>query len=126
MSKSLTAQSNVYLLQSTWNAIAAAGINPMLGILGAISSVLYLFVTFLGNFIATDIYYLVNEICLILQAGGQLLITIAALIALPLMTPIAWTVLLAITFLEIFIAGLQAYVFVTLSSMYLNDIIKLH
>jgi F0F1-type ATP synthase membrane subunit a len=34
--------------------------------------------------------------------------------------------LLAITGLELVIALLQAYVFVTLSSMYLNDAIKLH
>jgi F-type H+-transporting ATPase subunit a len=51
---------------------------------------------------------------------------LVSLVTLPLITPIAWTVLLAITFLEMFIALLQAYVFITLSSMYLNDVIKLH
>jgi len=49
-----------------------------------------------------------------------------ALITFPLVTPLAWVFLLAITGLEMAIALLQAYVFITLSSMYLNDVIKLH
>ena len=54
------------------------------------------------------------------------MVGLTALILLPLITPIAWMFLLAITGLELVIALLQAYVFVTLSSMYLNDAIKLH
>jgi F-type H+-transporting ATPase subunit a len=62
----------------------------------------------------------------ILVSGLQSLVGLAALILLPLITPLAWMFLLAITGLELVIALLQAYVFVTLSSMYLNDAIKLH
>jgi F0F1-type ATP synthase membrane subunit a len=43
-----------------------------------------------------------------------------------LITPLSWAFLLAITGLELVIGGLQAYVFITLSSMYLNDVMKLH
>jgi F0F1-type ATP synthase membrane subunit a len=59
-------------------------------------------------------------------AGLNSIVALVALITLPLITPIAWSFLLAITGLELAIALLQAYVFITLSSMYLNDVIKLH
>ena len=71
-------------------------------------------------------YYIVSEIDSILIAGFNSIVGLTALILLPLITPIAWMFLLAITGLELVIALLQAYVFVTLSSMYLNDAIKLH
>jgi len=98
----------------------------MLTILGAIGSALYVVLAFVANVISTFVYYIVTEIDAILIAGLSTLMSLVALVTLPLMTPIAWSVLMAITFLEMFIALLQAYVFVTLSSMYLNDVIKLH
>src|SRR5688572_27763406 len=98
----------------------------MLTILGAIGSALYVVLAFVANVISTFVYYIVTEIDAILIAGLSTLMSLVALVTLPLMAPIAWSVLMAITFLEMFIALLQAYVFVTLSSMYLNDVIKLH
>lgn len=37
-----------------------------------------------------------------------------------------WLILFAISFLELLICGLQAYVFVTLVSLYINDIMHMH
>jgi len=86
----------------------------------------YAGVVLITHLISTSVVYVVCEIDAILVAGLSSLMGLGALILLPLITPLAWSFLLAITFLELVIAGLQAYVFLTLSGMYLNDVIKLH
>jgi hypothetical protein len=106
--------------------LAANGANPAIAMFGTMDSVFYVVLTFVGTTIGTFVLYVVTEIDAILLAGLNSFISLAALILLPLITPLAWTFLLAITGLELVIAFLQAYVFITLSSMYLNDVIKLH
>jgi hypothetical protein len=100
--------------------------NPLTSIAVAVASGLYLWAGCAVDMLATFVYYGITEIDAILGAGLSALVSMFALVTIPLITPVAWAVLLAITFLEMFIALLQAYVFITLSSMYLNDVIKLH
>lgn len=69
---------------------------------------------------------MICEIDHIVMAGLNSIILIIAILTLPLIAPLAWGFLLAITGLEMAIALSQAYVFITPSSMYLNDVIKLH
>lgn len=109
-----------------WDKLTINDINPVLAILGSIASGVYVFVTFMSSTITTTLFYVLSEIDAIFCAGLNCLLLVFALIAFPLVTPIAWMFLLAITGLEMAIALLQAYVFITLSSMYLNDVIKLH
>jgi ATP synthase subunit 6 len=109
-----------------WNALNQndynAGIVVVLSALSGVS----IFVEFVGNVCATTLYYFISEVDAILLAGFNSLVSVVALLLVPLITPLAWIFLLAITGLEMVIILLQAYVFITLSSMYLNDVIKLH
>jgi F-type H+-transporting ATPase subunit a len=114
------------MLNRVWVMLSIDGANPMLVILAGIGAGSYALLASLGNVLSASVFYVVAEADEILVAGVSSLIGLLALIALPLITPLAWTFLLAITFLEMVIAFLQAYVFITLSSMYLNDVIKLH
>lgn len=109
-----------------WTQLINSGYNPIAAIFGSIGSGLYVVVSFVSLILTSTLFYLLAEIDAVLIAGLNSLLAVFALIALPLVTPIAWAFLLAITGLELAIALLQAYVFITLSSMYLNDVIKLH
>lgn len=116
----------VQLWHLMYDAAAISSGNIYADIYGALMSGVYVYLTFVVDALSTFGYYLVSEIDSIVISGLNSLIGLVALIALPLITPLAWSFLLAITGLELVIALLQAYVFVTLSSMYLNDAIKLH
>lgn len=116
----------IYMWDRLWGVLAAEGVNPMVSVLGAIGGWAYVLLASLGNALSALVYYLLTEVDAMIIAGLSSLISLVALITLPLITPLAWAFLLAITFLEMVIAFLQAYVFITLSSMYLNDVIKLH
>lgn len=109
-----------------WSKMLEAGLNPVAAVAGSVASGAYVFVTFFVSSLTSFIYYIVVELDAIVLAGFNSIIALVALITLPLITPLAWSFLLAITGLEMAIALLQAYVFITLSSMYLNDVIKLH
>ncbi len=114
------------LWQLLYTTVAATGGNIYASVLAGFLSGLYVYLTFAVDALTTLGYYIVSEIDAIVVAGLNSVIGLTALIFLPLITPLAWMFLLAITGLELVIALLQAYVFVTLSSMYLNDAIKLH
>jgi len=116
----------IALWDRLWDVLASSGVNPAVAIIGAMDSAVYVVSTFVGTVIGTFALYSVTEIEALLCAGFNSFISLAALIFLPLITPLSWAFLLAITGLELVIGGLQAYVFITLSSMYLNDVIKLH
>jgi len=118
--------SYIHTWDNLWYVLTSHGVNPMITVLGSIGSVVYVLMTFVGNSISSILIYLIVELDAIVVAGLSSLVGLLALIVVPLITPLAWAFLLAITFLEMVIAFLQAYVFITLSSMYLNDVIKLH
>jgi ATP synthase subunit 6 len=109
-----------------WEKLVLNGYNPVAAILGSIASGIYVFVAFVVSAVMTTLVYVLSEMVIVVCAGVNCFLLLFALIAFPLITPIAWVFLLAITGLEMAIALLQAYVFITLSSMYLNDVIKLH
>jgi len=109
-----------------WHQLSVNGYNPLAAVAGSVASGLYVWVTYFSLVLTSSLYYLIAEADAILCAGLSSILAVFAVIALPLVTPLAWSFLLAITGLELAIALLQIYVFITLSSMYLNDVIKLH
>jgi len=61
----------------------------VLAILGSIASGVYVFVTFMSSTITTTLFYVLSEIDAIFCAGLNCLLLVFALIAFPLVTPIA-------------------------------------
>jgi len=65
------------------------GVNPVLTVLGSIATGIYSFVGFLNLSLTALVSYLTAEISAIMYVGFSSIVTLVALVTLPLITPIA-------------------------------------
>jgi hypothetical protein len=72
-----------------YSIVAATGGNIYASVLAGFVSGLYVYLTFVVDALSTFGYYIVSEIDAIAVAGFNSMIGLAALILLPLITPIA-------------------------------------
>jgi hypothetical protein len=63
--------------------------NPVAAVLGSIGSGIYVFVAFISSAVTSTLLYVATEIDAIVCAGVNCLLLVFALIAFPLVTPIA-------------------------------------
>jgi hypothetical protein len=82
-----------------WALLWSQGYHPVLHIVISVLTPWYLMGTMLGNVLLISVYYVVLEAWALICAGLTSFTTLAALIVLPLITPLAWSFLLIITFL---------------------------